>query len=380
MFARQAKLDGPSWRNKFERPFPSRWACRKVSHQRSILKSSDQQDLRTAPAASILPRRTKRRVRSRNARRLPLPQNAIMTFPPLRAPITAPAAESARYCRAIRSSPRGELIPNSNTTRGAGCLPLSVRKLVWSAAGRAHRAHNRYARGYPPATPTTPLQMRSGGAPQDRIFRDAPLQQVFPGPTIPCGVRNSRIPISCLQKSGHDTSSRHLAAPISQFPRLHVYGGSLQAPESPSRRRPPNWGRAQEFSSRGPVSLAPHSFSDRALKFFGRQFERYPAAVHRHGGELDVANIPHIFFRAEQRIGLATRGSKFQVSHFPGVIDMVIGKGTLPHHLKSPPSKVVEECGRISDSAKSQKACARPVLWRQGHRKLRNAKHIFQFR
>src|SRR6202022_3815025 len=103
-------------------------------------------------------------------------------------------------------------------------------------------------------------------------------------------------------------------------------------------------------------------------------------AVHRHGCELYMAEIPHIFFRAKQRIGPAIRGGKFQASHLPGVIDMMIGKTALSHDLKSPPSKVVKERVRISDSAESQKAGARPVLCRQGHRKLRNAKHVFEFR
>jgi len=69
-----------------------------------------------------------------------------------------------------------------------------------------------------------------------------------------------------------------------------------------------------------------------------------------------VAEIPHILLRAKHGVGAATRGGKFQISRFPGFINMVIGKTALSHHLKFPPSKVVEECVRISYPAKSQKS------------------------
>src|ERR1700731_690560 len=59
---------------------------------------------------------------------------------------------------------------------------------------------------------------------------------------------------------------------------------------------------------------------------------------------------------------------------------MVIGKTALSQHLKSPSSKVVEERGRISYAAKREKAGAWPVIRRQGHRKLRNAKDVRKLR
>src|ERR1700730_1791343 len=59
---------------------------------------------------------------------------------------------------------------------------------------------------------------------------------------------------------------------------------------------------------------------------------------------------------------------------------MVIGKTSLSPHLESPSSKVVEERVRISYPAKCQKSGAWPVLWRQGHRKLGNAKDVYKLR
>jgi len=45
---------------------------------------------------------------------------------------------------------------------------------------------------------------------------------------------------------------------------------------------PTQLGARTRISSRGPVSLAPHSFGDRALKFFAGSSSDIMAAVHRH--------------------------------------------------------------------------------------------------
>jgi hypothetical protein len=64
--------------------------------------------------------------------------------------------------------------------------------------------------------------------------------------------------------------------------------------------------------------------------------ERYPATIDRYPGQWNMPEIPHIFFRAEHRIGSRTRGLPLQFGHFLLSINVVIAKASLCDDLKSP--------------------------------------------
>src|SRR5258705_1795234 len=276
MFARQAKLDCISSRNEFEQPFPSRWACQKVSHRRRIQKSGDPRERRIAPGASTLQRRRKRRARSRNARHLSERRHATTMFAPLRVPLTAPVIESVRSLREIQSSPRGESIPDSNAIRDGEFHFLPEHGSAWSGGGRAHRAHNRCVEECRRATRARPPQMHSATKWPNRIFRDAIPQQAFRGPTILHVVLRYHIRQFYLRRAGRDINPQPQVAPKSQSPRMDAHGELLRAPESPSRRHPPNWARAQEFSSCDSLLSSAHGIAYCTSKFFNRQLHRYP--------------------------------------------------------------------------------------------------------
>ena len=131
-------------------------------------------------------------------------------------------------------------------------------------------------------------------------------QRAFHGRAIPGAARESRIAEFDPQTVALKTDPQQQAAPKRKFRRLRAYGGSLPEPESPSPHRQPNSEREREFSSRRrPLSRAA-PLSATALQKSLRQLKRNPATIHRQRRELHVPEIPHVFFRAQQRIGAAT--------------------------------------------------------------------------
>src|ERR1700736_1977300 len=131
MFSRRAKLDCISSRNEFERPFRLHWACQKVSHRRRIQKSDGPREWQIDPRANILRRHKMRLEQLRNASRLPLRRHATAMLRLLRALLAALAIGSQRFRREIRSSLRGELIPNNSAIHEAEFHLLLERGSAW---------------------------------------------------------------------------------------------------------------------------------------------------------------------------------------------------------------------------------------------------------
>ena len=57
-----------------------------------------------------------------------------------------------------------------------------------------------------------------------------------------------------------------------------------------------------------------------------RQRNRYAAAEHRHRGNLDVSQIPHIFFSAHQSVRSAVARHAFELFRFQRAVDVMVGE------------------------------------------------------
>ena len=205
----------------------------------------------------------------------------------------------------LASIPRDAAIPDSNAIRAWGSLPLAAPESLSSAADRARPGHIRCAREFPRAKPATRLQKHFAGAQRCQIFllRNS-ANEFFTAEPSPCLPRKSY----CRIRSANGCPKTIRNSRPRQNGNFAVGArarGSLPAPESPSPRRQPNLERAREFSSRLARFPAPHGSADGAPKTL-RQFKRNPATIHGKRGELHVSEIPHIFFRAQQRVGAAT--------------------------------------------------------------------------
>lgn len=110
-----------------------------------------------------------------------------------------------------------------------------------------------------------------------------------------------------------------------------------------------------------------------------RKLKGNASAVDWERGELDVAEIPDIFFRAEQRIGAGGLRRFFQLGGFLQGVDVMVGEAAFYGDLKFQGAQVREKGGRISDGAKGQEACAGPIRGGQGDIQARHAQDADKF-
>ena len=183
---------------------------------------------------------------------------------------------------------------------------LAAPESLSSAADRARPGHIRCAREYPRATPATRLQTHFAGARRRRIFLFAIRRQAFHGPAIPdgcprksyCRIRSAN---GCPENRSATAGRARMQISSPACVRRITSKAGIAITASPT-----------QFGARTRIFIAPRPLSRAATasvtalqKLSGRSNEirqQYTGSV----GELDVSEIPHIFFRAQQRIGAAT--------------------------------------------------------------------------
>src|SRR5580704_280278 len=285
--------------------FPFLPACQKISHRRRIPKSGDPQVAQNAPAASILPHHKTRREQSRSAMNCLLPPRAGGRIPLLRAPPAKRASESAGPPAWPLSILSGATTPDNNAIRVSRPHPLAAHEPLSSAADRASPGHIRFARECPRARPATRLQKHFAAAQRRQSFPYATPLRAFHGRANPGVSRESRTEEFGRRTLALQTDRRQQAAPKHRFRRPRAYGESFPKPGWTSPHRPTNSEREREFSSSHARFSEPHPVRNRAPKIL-RQDKRNPATIRRKRRETHVPEIPHVFFRAQQRIRAAT--------------------------------------------------------------------------
>src|SRR5579864_814963 len=361
MSPQPGKSRAPSYSSECGMQFLFRPPCQKISHRRHIPKSGDLRGLRIAPAASTWPRRRKRRELSHSAMRFLWRPRCAARIPRLCGPHRKRASEPALLPAWPRSIPRDATIRDSNAIRDWGSRPRAEPESLSSGAVRANPVHIRCARESPRAMPATRLQTHFAEARRCRTFLFATRRRAFHGRASPDVVRENHIAGFDPQAVALKTSPQQQAAPKRKSRRLRAYGGWLPKPELPSPHRQPSSEREPEFSSRLARFPAPHRFSNGAPKTFW-QIKGNPATIHGKRRELYIPQIPHIFLRAQQRIGAAIGGSLLQLRRLTRRVYMMIQKVALLNHLESPIAQVLEKCGGVPNSAKCQKTRLPPIL------------------